>query len=711
MPFRSEQIDRLMRPRTVALFGASAQRFAAGNEVLANLREESFPGVVIPVHPAATEIDGLPVTPEIAALPTDLDAAVVCLPAPAVLGVLRRLEEHGCTAALVPTSGFGKQEADELRGFARSSHMAVHGPNNMGLINLSDRVPLWIQHRGVSRLRAGNVGLVAQSGSAAIFVPRSSRDGVFSKIISSGSEWQLTSADYVEWLAGDDDTDAIALVLESIADPARFRAAVASARAAGKPLAVLKVGRTADGQRATTAHTGALAAPDDSYRALFDELDIPVADDYDELAGIIEVLSRPRRSSRGNRISATTISGGQSALVADLSGRFGVALAPLTDGTRERLDELIPGGTPSIPLDVGGGSGAHASYTDILQALADDDTVDTVVIVADAQQTLSLSELDVEADSWAAANTVYAHTDKPILFASSSALSISPAFADEVTVPVGIVRGFGPALAAVRALAANRRPVTVDREGAADVGVAPEILDSLRKEIAAQTGSLSAELSLRVLDAYGIPRARSVVVTSPADAATASTTMRRPLVAKVLSPSIPHRTEAGCVITDIPDDAALSVAVSDILDRAAGIAGAAAVEGVEIQEQLDTRLEAVVGFTSTIHGPYLIVGTGGVLVELLADTAGGLTPMTADHADGLIRKTVLGKRMDGYRSIVPSTPVEPLAELVHRVSLLARDLGDLIGELDLNPVLVRPGTGDALVVDALLVRTPAKTFN
>lgn len=706
MPFRSEQISRMLRPARVALFGASARRFAAGNEVLANLREESFGGEILPVHPSAASIDGLEARHGIEELPRDLDVAVVCLPAPSVVDVLRGLEEHGCNAAVVPTSGFDAGAAAAFREFAAASRMAVHGPNNMGIINLSDRVPLWIQHRGVSRLRAGNVGLVAQSGSAAIFVPRSSRDGLYSKIVSSGSEWQLTSADYVEWLASDADTDAIGLVLESIADPDRFAEAVAAARSAGKPLAVLKVGRTAEGQRATTAHTGALAAPDDSYRALFDELDIPVADDYDELAGILEVLSRPRRSARGNRISATTISGGQSALIADLSGRFGVALAPLEDGTRQRLEELIPGGTPSVPVDVGGGSGAHAPYTEILQALADDDTVDTVVVVADAQQTLSLCELEIESDSWDAVNAVYPRTDKPIVVASSSAVSISQAFASEVTAPVAIVRGFGPALAAVRALAANRRPVTVPRAGAHEVVLDDETRTALREEIARHEGALPAPLVRRVLAAYGIAYAEGVVVRSAGEAPAAAASLRAPLVAKVLSAAIPHRTEAGCVITGIEDDHALTSAVAEILDRAGSIADA--VEGVEIQEQLDTRLEAVVGFTSTIHGPYLVVGSGGVLVELLGDTAGGLTPMTVDHAAALIRSTALGTRMAGYRGIVPATTHEPLARLVRRVSLLARDLGDLLGEADLNPVLVQPGTGEALVVDALLVRTTSE---
>ncbi|QAY59926.1 CoA-binding protein [Microbacterium protaetiae] len=699
MTFRTAQVSRMLRPQSIGLLGTSAQRFAAGNEVLANLVEKDFGGSIHLCHPSATLIDGFPVVARIDQLPADLDTAVVCLPAPVVVPALRALEARGCNSAVVPSSGFSPEAAADFAAFVRTSDMVVHGPNNMGIINLTDDVALWIQHAGVARLHRGNVGLVAQSGSAAIFVPRSTRDGLFSKLISTGSEWQLTSADYIEWLAHDEATDAIGLVLESVVDTDRFRAAVAAARAADKPLVALKVGRTRAGQRATVAHTGALAAPDDSYRALFRDLDIPTVDDYDELAAVLEVFSRPRRSARGTRIAATTVSGGQSALLADLAARHDVAIAPLTNSTRSRLNEAIPGGVPAVPVDIGGGTG-HGSYPDALRALANDETVDVVVVVCDAQDTLSLAELEVERSSWQSVNALYRETEKPILMASSSAMSVHPIFAREVTAPVAIVRGLGPALAAVRALAANRReaPHAPDRGGLPTA----EVVTELRQAVAECTGAIGYELTARVLSAYGIATAAGFVASDGEEAVRRRSALSFPLVAKVVSPTIAHRTEHGCVITGIEDDATLREAVDLILHRASAIAPGE-VDAVEVQEQVDTTVEAVVGFTTSPHGAYVIVGSGGVLVELLADVAGSLAPFDAGHARELIAQTRLATVLAGYRGIIAATDIHPLADLVHRVSVLASDFAGLITELDLNPVLIRPGDGQVYAVDALLV--------
>lgn len=704
MTFRTSQLTRLLRPASVAIIGASTRKTAAGNEVLANLREERFPGDIHLVHPTGGEIDGRGAVTSVSALPEGLDSAVVSLPAPAVVGVLRELEEIGCQTALVPSTGFSGALEEEFKSFVDSSRMLVHGPNNMGLINVTDRIPLWIQQRGVSRIAAGNVAIVAQSGSAAIFLPRASREGMYSKVISSGSEWQLTSADYIEWLAHDDATEAIGLVLESISDPDRFRAAVATARAAGKPLAVLKVGRTEAGQRATTAHTGALSAADDAYRALFDDLDVPLLDDYDELAAALELMSRPStRSSRGTRIAATTISGGQSALLADLAEHAGVEMAPLTDATRARLVELIPGGSPTVPVDTGGGTSDDVSYPEVLATLAADETVDAVVVVVDAQDTLTLVEYEVEGRAWDAVNAVYGTVDKPILMASSTGQSISRHFRDEVVVPVPIVRGFAPALAAVRAIAANRRPI---REPGARPTGTPDAatVQQLRTEVAEHRGALPAALTEKLLDAYGITRVRSVQAADADQAVAVSRGIPFPLVAKVVSAAIPHRTEAGCVITDIADETALRDAVNTILHRATDAVGADAVEGIEIQEQVDTTLQAVVGFTSSEpHGAYVIVGSGGVLVEVLDDVAGALAPFSAERAAELIGQTRFARLLGGYRGIVPPTDSGPLADVAARVSVLAEDLRGLVAEMDLNPVLVTPATGAARIVDALIV--------
>jgi len=705
MAFRGGQITRMLRPESIAILGASARRPGAGNDALANLVEERFPGALHLVHPAAAAVDALPTVPTIDDLPEGIDVALVALPAPKVVGVLEELEARGCNAAVVPSTGFAAH-ADEFRAFADRSRMIVHGPNNMGFINLVDRVSLWIQRGGTTRETAGNVGLVAQSGSAAIFMPRTARPGLFSRIVSSGSEWQLTAADYVHWLAADEATEAIGLVLESIRDPQRFREAVAAARRVGKPIAVLKVGRTEAGQRATTAHTGALVAGDDFYRTLFDELDLPMVDDYDELASVLEMYASPRtRSAPGSRVGATTLSGGQSALLADLAASRGVEMAPLTPESRQRLDALIPGGSSAVPVDLGGGTVEGVPYDEVLRVLLDDETVDTVMVVCDAQDTLSLTELEVERLSWVGARKVFDESAKPIVFASSSARSVHRSFADEVTFDAPILRGFGPALVAAKAISMNRRPL--DRAatpGRPAWAPARHELDEIRGELAGCRGAVPRALLLRLLGAYGIGAPGSVLVRPGERAAGAVHGLSYPLVAKVASSAIPHRTEAGCVIMGIAGPEDLEIAVAAILERAAALVGADRVDGVEIQEQLDRTLEASVGaIGSEVHGPMVVVGAGGVLVELLDDAAKAYAPVDRDQAIALIGRTRLRRLLAGYRRIVPPTDERPLADLVQRVSLLVADLAGLIAEVDLNPVLIEPGSGRASVVDALVV--------
>lgn len=290
---RADGLTALLRPRSVVVLGASAKKRASGNDVLRNLRHAGYGGDVHVVHPVARSVEGLAAVPDIGALPAGIDTAVVSLPTRAVLDALRGLEKAGCRSALVPTAGLDHATAREIARFASASDMTVHGPNCMGVINLTDRVPLWISDNGIVRLPAGNVALIAQSGSAAIFIAHSTGPVRFSKIISTGGEYGATTAAYLSWLARDPATTAAGVLMESIKDVPSFIEGVAAMRAAGKPVVVLKVGRSSAGSTATTAHTGALVGSDAAYQALFDELDLPVVTDYDEMAAVLQCLAVP----------------------------------------------------------------------------------------------------------------------------------------------------------------------------------------------------------------------------------------------------------------------------------------------------------------------------------------------------------------------------------------------------------------------------------
>src|ERR1700722_11008475 len=257
----------------VAVIGASAKRASQGNVVIDNLIKWKFPGAVIPVHPSADTIDGLPALRTIGDLPAGVDTAIVAIPAAGVLESLIALERANVRSAIVFANGFSIEEEARIRAFGTTSKIAIHGPNCMGLINFSDSARLY-PARPSSRVRAGRCSLIAQSGSAAISIMNSISVGL-SKVITVGSEFQLAASDYLAWLATDEMTDTVGIVAESIKDPVEFADAAERIHAAGKALVVLKVGRSERGSAATNAHTGALITNGDAYSQFFAECGIP----------------------------------------------------------------------------------------------------------------------------------------------------------------------------------------------------------------------------------------------------------------------------------------------------------------------------------------------------------------------------------------------------------------------------------------------------
>jgi acyl-CoA synthetase (NDP forming) len=334
-------MDALIRPRIIAVIGASPKRQTLGNVALDNLADYKFAGTVIPVHAEAPEIAGRSAVSTIEALPDDVDVALASVPAAGVADVLRRLDRRGVRTAIVNTAGFSPEQEAELRLLVHGSRILMHGPNCMGLINLSDATPIYTG--GITpRIRKGPVALIAQSGSAAISVINSSTAG-FSKVVTIGSEFRVTAADYLQWFADDDDTSVVGLILESIQDADRFADAVDRVHAAGKSLVVLKVGRSAIGARATLAHTGALIRNDDAFKGFVKRYGIPVVGDYEQLIGALEAFAVSKKRPSPGKVALMGISGGETALACDICDAIGLPLAVFSEATGAALRAALPG--------------------------------------------------------------------------------------------------------------------------------------------------------------------------------------------------------------------------------------------------------------------------------------------------------------------------------------------------------------------------------
>ena len=445
-------LNALIRPRTIAVIGASPNRQTLGNVALDNLANYKFAGKVIPVHGQAAEIAGLAAVTSIEALPDDVDVALASVPAASVADVVRRLDRRGVRTAIVNTAGFSAEQEAELRLLVSSSRILMHGPNCMGLINLSDATPIYTG--GItSRVRRGPVALIAQSGSAAISVINSSTAG-FSKVVTIGSEYRVTGADYLRWFASDDDTSVIGLVLESIPDADRFADAVDLVHAAGKSMVILKVGRSAIGARATLAHTGALIRNDDAFKGFVARYGIPVVDDYEELIATLEAFAVSRKRPTRGHVGLMGISGGETALACDICDEIDLPLAVFSEATGAALRAALPGIPGQNPLDVGQSVGrsagaALAGMTAIMEA----EEVGIGVVLQDMQASLPASSQRNYTGHLGTVAELSRKVDKPIVVISPTAEIMSdPLLAQLEGTGVPALRGLWPGLAAVKGM-------------------------------------------------------------------------------------------------------------------------------------------------------------------------------------------------------------------------------------------------------------------
>ncbi|NEI97899.1 acetate--CoA ligase family protein [Rhizobium ruizarguesonis] len=698
-------VSSMVKPRSVAIIGASAKRSAQGNVVINNLKDWGFDGSIVPVHPTADMIEGFRAVNSVQYLEAGTDLAVVAIPAVQVATTLRDLEASGVRAAMIFTNGFSTEDERALRKFGTDSRLIVHGPNCMGLLNFSNAIPLY-PARPSLRLRPGKVALVAQSGSAAISVMNSTTVG-FSKVITVGSEFQVSAADYLRWLASDDETTVIGVVAESFKNAAAFAEAAECVHSAGKSLIVLKVGRSETGVAATQAHTGALATSSDAYNSFFRETDIATVADYDELIASLECAAVSPKMAPGKGVAIVGISGGQTALACDLAEAQNVSVAAFGEATSQQLHRWLPGSSGRNPVDFGATINvASDEMTEAMRVIIRDEAVGAVVALQDSQESMN----PFTRRNYQATFDAYAHagrSGKPVVVISPTAENVDVelrALLNENR--VALIRGIQAGLRAV----ANLAKGTVGRAGAwasaRQTNESPnDTITELKREVMQCVGTLDAELSFRLLRAYEIPLVKSVVVPDFETARHRASEIGYPMVVKIASRDIQHRSDIGAVVLNVLDDAGLSDAIMRIARNVATAAPAASVDGYELQEQFVGDLEAMAGFTSAApFGPMLVMGTGGTLVELAADRAVGLAPLDQQQARDLLRQTKLFRRLNGYRNLMPKTDITELAELGAKLSRLASDFEGILEACDVNPILVRRETGELRVVDALFIR-------
>ena len=665
--------------------------------MVVELQRGGYEGSIYPVNPGYEDVLGLRCYPSIAELPEPVDLAILGVSNARVEQALSDAVAAGARSAVTFSSLFeeeppadGPALPERLGAIARSAGIAMCGGNGMGFLNLDTG----LRATGFATpddMRAGPVTFISHSGSAFAAVAFNDRGIGFNLIVSSGQEIVSTMADYMEYALGRESTRVLALLLETVRDPQRFRAQLQRAAEADIPVVALTVGRTEGSKAMVTAHSGALAGEHGAYEAVFDAYGVHEVLTLDEMADAMELFSSPRRvrgSARG--IASVHDSGGERALFVDMANDLGVPFAAITEQTRAAIDDTLdPGLEATNPLDAWGtGIDADRIFRESFLVMHEDPDTAVLAFVVD----LTRQGEPYDEGYLQVAKDVFEATTKPFCIVSNLASAVAleeAAYLRDAGIPV--LEGTRSGLVALRALIAQRD--AADRPPLeAPTPVAEDVRDRWRQRLGEGTEIDELE-GLRLLADYGIPVIPTREAGSVAVAVGAANELGWPVAIKTAAPGVQHKSDVGGVALGLADADALRTAYEDIAARLGPrvVVAPMAPKGVEV---------ALGVVRDPTFGPLVLVAAGGVLVELMKDRQLALPPLDEHRARSLIDRLRSRPLLDGVRG-APAADVASLAFAISRLSVLAGDLGDLIAALDVNPMIVSPG--GCVAVDALVI--------
>lgn len=687
----------LLKPRSVAVVGATRDANRIGGRPFYFLRRFGFPGPVWPVNPRYREIDGVRCYPRARDLPETPDMAVIAIPAAGVLDAVRDCQAAGVRAIVLYTSGFretgaaGRALEAELAALAEAEGTLLCGPNCQGAANLLDRMQANFSSALTEKdMPVGPVGFVSQSGLFTGILAAEFRDrGVgLGYLVSTGNEAVVDFADVLAFMARDDRIRVVAGYLEGVRDGRKLGAAISVAREHGKPVVLLKVGRTAESAAAAASHTGALAGAYDVYRAALAQWGAVETDTIGELFDAVEAFAVSGKTARGDRIAMLTNSGGLGVFGADRTRAHGLHMARLAPETEAAIGErAFEFASASNPVDFTlQGLSDPAAVGSHLAHIARDDNVDVTLAFFGVQK-LHVDALIDEIDATNRLN------GKPLIAAWLMGDPQAPRRLRARGVPC--MAGPAEAVAAARALVAHGAAA---RRAQAERPPRP-LPEAAARAAAAPAGALSERDSRAILEAAGIPLVAGAFARSADEAAAAAEELGYPAVLKIDSPGIAHKTDIGGVAVGLRDAAAVRRAWADIMRNAAARAPDAEVAGCGVYALAPDGPELIAGIArDPVFGPVVLAGMGGVFAEVLNDTALGLPPLTADDARRMLESLRGYPILTGARGR-SGAGIAALADVLLALSDLALACPQ-IAELDINPLRATPG--GPLALDALI---------
>ena len=691
-------ISKLLRPRAVAVVGASEKSGFGGDTCRNILENQADTSHVYPVNPKKETVFGKKCYPTLADLPEEIDLVILCTSQKTIVDFLKQAKAKGAGAAVVYASGYsevgtaeGKAFEKELVDAAKALDMVVMGPKCAGYINFGDDIFSYA-FIGDYKGKKGNIGFVSQSGQFCIDMMKSA-EMKYSFAISAGNSAVVQMEDYLNFLIDDSNTKVIALYLEGVKNPHKFEACLQKAMEKKKPVVILKAGRSPKGQATAASHTGSMAGSDKTYDAVFEKFGVIRADDMQDLRSTASLLATLRVLPKKPAFSAMCLSGGETAVSADTGFLHGIEYPDFSEATLKKLNDMLPDfATPRNPLDM-------------------------------------TAALCYDADAFASGITTV--MSDPSIEMGLVGLTIS----DKVTVSndimfEGIRRAFeqipDKPLAVMSFMEAARNKELVERFQNAGIPVLPTTKygfralqhlqdfishDTIKREArlaipeahSANTRALSEYESKKLLADNGVPVDLGYIAKTKAEVKEYAEKIGYPLVMKVESNDILHKSDVGGVMLNIKSLEQAEEAYDKILANAAQHAPNAKINGILMQKMLKAGTEMIIGLNSDPQfGPMLLVGMGGVFVEVFKDAALYPVPLNHDEALHMLQSLKSFKLLNGYRGNPPAD-IEALTDMMVKISDFAYRKKDTLKELDMNPLFVYPKGEGVAIADALAV--------
>lgn len=701
------ELDYIFRPRSVAVIGASRNKGNIGHVILHNILTAEFNGKVFPVNPTTSVIHSIKAYSTILDVPDAVDLAIIIVRKEHVKKVVQQCGEKGVKGVIVISAGFsevgaeGKTRELEVLEVIREYNMRMIGPNCFGVLNTDPEVYL---NGTFSKIfpKKGNIGFITQSGSMGEAIMSNANElGIgFSVVASIGNKADISSNDLLEYLKDDPNTDIILMYLENFGNPRNFTI-IAREVSKVKPIVAVKSGRTRLGAKAVSSHTGALGGMDVGVDALFEQTGVMRVDTVEELFDVAAALSL-QPVPKGNRVAVVTNAGGPGILATDALINSGMEMPDLTPETVTELKKFCPAEASfSNPMDMVAGAGAK-EYKMTLETIKKDKRFDIIIpifvppVICDQ---LEVAENIIEA---------LEGTDKSVYacLLGSGESTIGIEHLKKHKIPVFIYpEAIAKTLATIRAYNTwLNRPqgqfLTFDVDST-------RVKNIIKNTVKGKEGSIVGEEALEILQAYGIQVAGYRYASSAEEALAAAKDVSYPVVMKIASPAVLHKTETGGVIVDLRSDDEMKNAFNELKKRVGKLEKGEHFS-VAIQQMVSGAMETIIGMnTDPSFGPLMMFGLGGIYVEVMKDVAFRINPLTDQDAKEMIQSLRSYPLLTGFRG-APPVDLAYVEETLLRLSQLVRDF-DCFAEIDVNPFIVSPDKENCKAVDARFIVRDCKS--